>query len=65
MPMYIPLPFLHGLYIEEWKEQMDVKPYLSMLKQIEDYGMESSCAWLKTKNERRMMLKLKRWHSSL
>ena len=38
---------------------MDVKPKLSMLKQIEDCSMESSCAWLKTKNERRMMLKLR------
>ena len=36
-----------------------MKPKLSMLKQIEDYGMESSCAWLKTKNEKRMMLKLR------
>ena len=49
-----------------------MKPKL-MLKQIENCSMESSCAWLKTKNERRMMLKLRggtaafeietgRWH---
>ena len=58
---------------EEWKEQIDVKPKLSMLKQIEDCGIELSCVWLKTKNERMMMLKLRggtaafeietgRWH---
>ena len=54
---------------------MDVKPKLSMLKQIEDCGMELNCAWLKTlsKNERMMMLQLRggtaafkiktgRWH---
>ena len=36
-----------------------MKPKLSMLKQIEDCDMESSCAWLKTKNEKRKMLKLR------
>ena len=52
---------------------MHEKPKLSMMEQIAECGIESSCAGLKSKDERRMMLKLRgvteafqiemgRWH---
>ena len=58
---------------EEWKKEMHEKPKLSMMEQISECGIESSCAVLKSKDERRMMLKLRggtaafqiemgRWH---
>ena len=39
---------------------MHEKPKLSMMKQIAEYKVKSSCAFLKSKAERRMMLKLRR-----
>ena len=58
---------------EEWKKEMHEKPKLSMMELIAECGVESSCAVLKLKAERRMMLKLRggtaafqiemgRWH---
>ena len=44
---------------EEWKKEMHEKPKLSMMELIAECGVESSCAVLKSKAERRMMLKLR------
>ena len=52
---------------------MQEKPKLSMMKVIMEGEVKSSCAWLKSKDERRMMVKLRggtaafqiemgRWH---
>ena len=54
---------------------MHEKPKLLMMEQIAECGVESSCAVLKSKDESRMMLKLRggiaafqiemrRWHAS-
>ena len=58
---------------DEWRKEMHEKPKLSMMKQITECEVRSSCAFLKSKAERRMMLKLRggtaafqiemgRWH---
>ena len=58
---------------DEWRKEMHEKPKLSMMKLISDCEVKSSCALLKSKAERRMMLKLRggtaafqiemgRWH---
>ena len=59
---------------DEWRKEMHEKPKLSMMKRItECHEVKSSCAFLKSKVERRMMLKLRggtaafqieagRWH---
>ena len=56
-----------------WRKEMHEKPKLSMMKRITECEVKSSCAFLKSKVERRMMLKLRggtaafqieagRWH---
>ena len=58
---------------DEWRKEMHEKPKLSMMKRITECEVRSSCAFLKSKAERRMMLKLRsgmspfqiemgRWH---
>ena len=42
---------------EEWSKELE-KPNLAMLRKIVECGEESSCADLKLKRERRVMLKL-------
>ena len=44
---------------EEWNKDLEKKPKLSMLKKIVEGGEESSCSDLKSKRERRVMLKLR------
>ena len=46
---------------DEWRKEMHEKPKLSMMKLILDCEVKSSCASLimKSKAERRMMLKLR------
>ena len=44
---------------DEWRKEMHEKPKLSMMKQITECEVKSSCACLKSKAERRMMLKLR------
>ena len=43
----------------EWRKEVHEKPKLSMMKLIGECEVESSCALLKSKAERRMMLKLR------
>ena len=43
----------------EWKKEMHEKPKLSMMERIAECRIESSCAVLESKDERRMMLKLR------
>ena len=58
---------------DEWRKEMQEKPKLSMMKRIMECEVRLSCAFLKSKAERRMMLKLRggmavfqiemgRWH---
>ena len=58
---------------DEWRKEMHEKPKLSMMKRITKCEVRSSCAFLKSKAEKRMMLKLRggtaafqiemgRWH---
>ena len=58
---------------DEWRKEMHEKPKLSMMKLIVECEVKSSCAFLKSNFERRMMLKLRggmamfqiemgRWH---
>ena len=58
---------------EEWRKDMHEKPKLSIMKMITECEVRSSCAFLKSKAERRMVLKLRgrmvasqiemvRWH---
>ena len=44
---------------DEWRKEVHEKPKLSMMKLIGKCEVELSCALLKTKAERRMMLKLR------
>ena len=44
---------------DEWRKEMHEKPKLSMMKLIVECEAESSCAFLKSKVERMMMLKLR------
>ena len=44
---------------DEWRKEVHEKPKLSMMKLIGECEVESSCALLKSKAERRMMLKLR------
>ena len=44
---------------DEWRKEMHEKPMLSMIKLIVECEVESSCAFLKSKVERRMTLKLR------
>ena len=41
---------------DEWRKEMHEKPKLSMMKRITECEVRSSCAFLKLKAERRMML---------
>ena len=58
---------------EEWRKEMHEKPKLSIMKMVTECEVRSSCAFLKSKVERRMVLKLRgrmaasqiemvRWH---
>ena len=58
---------------KEWSQELENKPKLSMLKKIAEYEEESSCANVKMKSERRILIKLRggtapfqmetgRWH---
>ena len=42
---------------EEWSKELEKKPKLAMLRKIVECSKESSCADLKSKRERRVMLK--------
>ena len=44
---------------EEWSKELEKKPKLTMLRKIVECGEESSCADLKSKRERMVMLKLR------
>ena len=44
---------------DEWRKEMHEKPKLLMMKLIVECEVKSSCAFLKSKVERRMMLKLR------
>ena len=44
---------------DEWRKEVHEKPKLSMMKLIGECEVESSCALLKSKGKRRMMLKLR------
>ena len=46
---------------DEWRKEMHEKPKLSMMKQITKCEVKSSCAFLKSKAERRM----RRWNGSI
>ena len=59
---------------EEWKRQMKIKPKLAMMKLNGECEVESNCACLKLKQDRKMMIKLRggtaafqiemgRWHA--
>ena len=43
---------------DEWRKEVHEKPKLSTMKLIGECEVESSCALLKSKAERRMMLEL-------
>ena len=45
---------------KEWSQELENKPKLSMLKKIAEYEEESSCANVKMKSERRVLIKLRR-----
>ena len=45
--------------MDEWIKDMHKKPKLSMINLIVGCEVQSSCAFLKVKSERRMMLKLR------
>ena len=58
---------------KEWSQELENKPKLSVLKKIAEYEEESSCANVKMKSERRVLIKLRggtapfqletgRWH---
>ena len=58
---------------KEWSQELENKPKLSILKKIAEYEEESSCAYVKMKSERRVLIKLRggtapfqmetgRWH---
>ena len=58
---------------DDWRKEMHEKPKLSMMKLITECEVKSSCTFLKSKAERRMVLKLRggtaacqiemgRWH---
>ena len=48
------------MYIRnEWRKEMHEKPKLSIMKLITECEVKSSCAFLKSKAEMRMMLKLR------
>ena len=40
-----------------WLKELNEKPKLSMLKMLVDCGVESSCAYVKSKSERRILMK--------
>lgn len=42
-----------------WLKELNEKPKLSMLKMLVDCGVESSCAYVKSKSERRILMKLR------
>ena len=42
-----------------WLKELNEKPKLSMLKMLVDCGAESSCAYVKSKSERRIWMKLR------
>ena len=42
-----------------WLKELNEKPKLSMLKMLVDCGVESSCAYVKSKSERRIWMKLR------
>ena len=44
---------------DEWRKEMHEKPKLSIMKLIMECEVKSKCAFLKSKAERRMMLKLR------
>ena len=44
---------------EEWRDELENKPKLVMLKEILELEEISSCAGWKLKSERRMLLKLR------
>ena len=44
---------------EEWSKDLEKKPKLLMIRRLVEYGEESSCAVVKSKRERRVMLKLR------
>ena len=59
-----------------WSQELENKPKLSMLKKIAEYEEESSCASVKMKSERRVLIKLRggtapfqmetgRWHGEV
>ena len=49
---------------DEWRKEVHEKPKLSMMKFIGECEVELSCALLKSKAERRMMLKLRGGHGT-
>ena len=50
--------WLKVAYIDEWRKATHEKSKVSMLKLVHECDAESSCAFLKLKSARRMMLKL-------
>ena len=51
---------------DEWRREMHEKPKLSMMKWITECEVRSSCAFLKSKVERRMIyIEVERWNSSI
>ena len=44
---------------KEWSQELENKPKLSMLKKIAEYEEESSCANVKMKSEKRVLIKLR------
>ena len=55
---------------DKWRKEMHEKPKLLIMKLIVECEVKSNCAFLKSKVERRMMLKLRgvfrlRWEDSM
>ena len=47
------------MVLTEWNKDLEMKPKLSMLRRTVECGEESSCAVVKAKRERRVLLKLR------
>ena len=46
--------------MEEWSMDLEKKPKLLMIRRMAEYGEESPCVAVKSKRERRVMVKLRR-----
>ena len=50
---------------DSWLKELNEKPKLSMLKMLVDCGVESSCAYVKSKSVKRILMKLRGGTASL